>query len=87
MWKQSGVTAIQKGRYYEIPAEPYHWLTEPPSVNRILGIRWLGNLLYPKFYEYDMIQETKDFYELFWHYELQDTEAQELLARSTYKNN
>lgn len=83
----SGVTAIQKGRYYEIPAEPYHWLTEPPSVNRILGIRWLGNLLYPKFYEYDMIQETKDFYELFWHYELQDTEAQELLARSTYKNN
>lgn len=82
-----GITAIETGRYYEIPAEPYHWLTEPPSVNRILGIRWLGNLLYPKFYEYDMIQETKDFYELFWHYPLQDTEAQELLARSTYKNN
>ena len=82
----SSITAVQNGRYYEIPSEPYNWLTEPPSVNRILGIRWLGNLLYPALYPYDMIEETKQFYELFWHYSLEDAEAKELLARSTYKN-
>lgn len=82
----SSITAVQNDKYYEIPAQPYNWLTEPPSVNRILGIRWLGNLLYPELYEYDMIKETKNFYELFWHYALSDAEAKELLARSTYKN-
>lgn len=82
----SSIAAVQNDKYYEIPSQPYNWLTEPPSVNRILGIRWLGNLLYPELYEYDMIAETKNFYELFWHYALSDAEAQELLARSTYKN-
>ncbi len=81
----SGVKAIQEGKYYEIPSEPYNWLTEPPSVNRIIGVRWLGNLLYPERYPYDMIKETKDFYELFWRYTLTDEEAKELLARSTFK--
>lgn len=82
----SSVKAVQDGRYYEIPSQPYNWLAQPPSVNRILGIRWLGNLLYPELYPYDMIEETKQFYELFWHYSLSDAEAKELLARSTYKN-
>lgn len=81
----SGVKAIQEDKYYEIPSEPYNWLTEPPSVNRIIGVRWLGNLLYPEQYPYDMIKETKDFYELFWHYTLTDEEAKQLLARSTFK--
>lgn len=82
----SSVKAVQNGKYYEIPSKPYNWLSEPPSVNRILGIRWLGNLLYPELYPYDMMKETKQFYELFWHYSLSDAETKELLARSTYKN-
>ncbi len=82
----SSVKAVQEGKYYQIPAEPYNWLTEPPSVNRIIGARWLGNLLYPELYPYDMIEETKNFYELFWHYSLTDEEAKQLLAKSTFKS-
>lgn len=81
----SSVKAVQEGKYYQIPSEPYNWLTEPPSVNRIIGARWLGNLLYPELYPYDMIEEAKNFYELFWHYSLTDEEAKELLAKSTFK--
>lgn len=80
-----GVTAISQGRYYGIPNGPYDWMTQPPAVNRIIGIRWLGNLLYPDLYDEDMIEEAKTFYQLFWHYDLSDEEARALMAHSTYK--
>ena len=38
------LTAVQQGRYYEIPGLPYDWMSSPPAVNRVLGIWWLGNL-------------------------------------------
>ena len=32
----AGLTAVQNGRYYEIPGLPYDWMSSPPSVNRVL---------------------------------------------------
>ena len=77
--------AVKQGRYYEIPLGPYNWLSSPPSVNRIIGIKWLGSLVYPDLYNYDMVAEAQEFYKLFWHYDLSKEEAQELLANSTFK--
>jgi len=77
--------AVQEGQYYEIPNIPYNWLSSPPSVNRIIGIKWLGNLVYPNLYNYDMVAEAQDFYKLFWHYDLSKQEAKNLLANSTFK--
>lgn len=81
----SGLKAIKNDTYYEIPFGPHHFLASPPSVNQIIGMKWLGNLLYPELYDYDMVSEVKKFYELFWHYPLSDEEAQKLLASSTFK--
>lgn len=83
LWKD--LKAVQEGKVYEVPVGPYNWLGFPPSVNRILGIKWLGNLFYPEQFNYDMLKETKEFYQLFYHYELTDEEAAELLSRSTIK--
>ena len=44
-------------------------MSSPPSVNRVLGIWWLGNLLYPELYDYDMVQVAQEYYRLFWHYD------------------
>ena len=60
-------------------------MSSPPSVNRVLGVWWLGNLLYPEIYDYDMIQVAQDYYALFWHYELSAEEAEALLSHSTLK--
>lgn len=79
------LSAVKNGTYYEIPSLPYGWMCMPPSINRVLGIRWLGNLLYPEIYDYDMISEAQEFYRLFWHYELPEAEAQQFLSRSTLK--
>ena len=80
-----GISAVRNGRYYEIPEGPYNWMGRPPSVNRILGIKWLSNLLYPDIFNYDMASEMREFYRLFYHCELTDAQINNLLANSTYK--
>ena len=81
----SGVKAIKTGEVYEIPIGPYNWLDRPPSVQRVLGIKWLGNLLYPDVFDYDMVSEAQIFYKLFWHYDLSADEAETLMVNSTYR--
>lgn len=81
----AGLRAVQSGKYYEIPGLPYDWMSSPPSVNRVLGIWWLGNLLYPELYDYDMAQVAREYYGLFWHYDLTEEEARQMLSRSTLK--
>ena len=51
-WKD--IKAVKEGEVYEIPNKPFNWFDRPPSVNRILGLKWMGNLLYPEIYDYDM---------------------------------
>ncbi|MCR5057117.1 MAG: ABC transporter substrate-binding protein [Clostridiales bacterium] len=82
-WQQ--LSAVQSGRCYEIPCAPYNWMSGPPSMNMLLGVRWLGNLLYPELYAYDMVAETQRAYKLLWNCELSEAEARELLAGSTLK--
>ena len=82
----SELTAVKNGAYYEIPNLPYDWMSSPPSVNRVLGIYWLGNLLYPALFDYDMVQQAQRFYALLWHYSLSEEEAREMLSRSTLKS-
>lgn len=81
----AALNAIKNGTYYEIPVNPYNWLGRPPGPNRMIGVRWLGNLLYPEVFDYDIEKEVKDFFSLFYRYELTDAEVQELLGDSTLK--
>ncbi len=82
-WQQA--RAVKEGRYYEIPGLPYNWMSNPPSLNMLLGIRWLGNLLYPDIYDYDMVSQAQRAYRLLWNYELSDEEARQMLSRSTLR--
>lgn len=81
----SKLSAIRNGSFYEIPGLPYNWLSNPPSLNMVLGIWWLGNLVYPEIYNYDMTEKAKEFYSLFWGYDLTDEEAATMLANSIKK--
>ena len=78
--------AIEEGDFYEIPSMPYNWLSNPPSLNMLLGIWWLGNLLYPQYYDYDMVEKTQEIFQLFWDYDLSEEEARQMLANSTLKD-
>lgn len=80
--KWQGIAAVQNNQVYTVPNDPFNWFDRPPSANRILGIQWLGNLLYPDVYKYDMTQETREFYKTFYHYDLTDEEISSLLKDS-----
>lgn len=79
------LSAVKNGTYYEIPTEPYNWLGRPPGPNRMVGIRWLGNLLYPEIFDYDIEEEVRECFRLFYRYELSDEELNSLLSHSTLK--
>jgi iron complex transport system substrate-binding protein len=79
-WGQ--LRAIRGGAYYEVPIGPYNWLGSPPSVNRYLGLLWLGALLYPEYAPYDLFTETAEYYRLFYGYELSRERYDRLTAKS-----
>ena len=81
-----GLSAIRGGKYYEIPGLPYNWLSNPPSINMLLGVWWLGDLLYPQYYDYDMTDKAQEIFALLWGYELSDEEAASMLANSSRKD-
>lgn len=66
--------AVKNKTAYIVPTGPFNWISSPPGVNRIIGIKWLGNLLYPELYDIDMKAEAQTFYKLFWGYDLTDAE-------------
>lgn len=80
-----GLSAIKNNKYYEIPNTLYNFLSSPPSINQIIGVRWLGNLVYPDLYQYDMVDEVQQFFKLFWHTDITDEQVHTLLKNSTFK--
>ena len=66
-WQE--LRAVKDGRVYTVPCDPYCWLSAPPSMNMILGVWWLGNLLYPEVYDYDMTAKAQEIYKVFWNYD------------------
>ena len=82
-WQE--LDAVKNGTYYEIPGQPYNWMSNPPSLNMVMGVWWLGNLLYPDVYDYDMAEMTQEIYKTLWGYDMSSDEARQILANSTLK--
>jgi iron complex transport system substrate-binding protein len=48
------------------PTLPWGWLGEPPSLNQLLGIRWLASAFYPGEPKMDLAAEAREFHRLFY---------------------
>lgn len=79
------ITAISSGNYYEVPEGPYNWMSAPPSINMYLGLIWLPKVLYPQYATYDLYQETKQYFDLFYGYNLTQADFDQLTANSLPK--
>src|SRR4029079_13871962 len=71
-WKD--VAAVRAGRVHLSPKLPFGWVDFPPSVNRLIGLRWLAQILYPDHFKEDMREVTRDFYARFYHVTLSDAD-------------
>ncbi len=78
VWRD--VRAVQRGRIHLAPLRPFPWVDFPPSVNRLIGLRWLGRILYPAQFPEDLRQEARAFYALFYHRPPDDRQLDALLA-------
>lgn len=84
LWQN--VKAVKNKEVYLVPNYPFNWFESPPGVNSIIGIAWTAKVLYPdKFSNMDIKNLTKEFYSKFYHYNLSDEEASELLSSSGLK--
>jgi len=82
-WKS--VAAVRTRDVYETPQYPFCWIDRPPSVNRIIGIKWLAKMFYPDLFPYDMRAEAQHFYETFYQVKLTDAQLDEILATAVRK--
>lgn len=83
LWQ--AVSAIAANTYYEVPVGPYNWMGFPPGVQRLLGMLWMGKVLYPQEADWDMYEETARHFELFYHSELTREQYDALMAHSIGK--
>jgi len=77
VWRN--VKAVREGRVYLVPRHPFNWFDRPPSFMRILGLKWLTNILYPGEYKIDIVKEAREFYRLFLGVELSRDEMKEVI--------
>jgi iron complex transport system substrate-binding protein len=65
LWRD--VRAVREGRIFVAPLLPFPWVDFPPSVNRLIGLWWLGRALYPAEFTEDLRAEARGFYQLVYH--------------------
>ena len=82
----ASVKAVQNKRIYLAPNLPYGWFDAPPGVNRLIGVRWLTSILYPKQFPDSLQETTRQFYMLFYQVDLTDAQVAMLLATATSKS-
>jgi iron complex transport system substrate-binding protein len=78
VWRD--LSAVQGRRLYLVPHEPFPWVDFPPSVNRLIGLYWLGKVLYPELFPEDLREEVRRFYTLFYHRTPDERQLDTLLA-------
>ena len=52
----------------------------PPSVQRYLGMLWMAKTLYPEAADYDLYEEVKTYFRLFYHCDLTQEQFNDLAS-------
>jgi iron complex transport system substrate-binding protein len=74
------VKAVAAKRVYLSPHLPFGWFDFPPGPNRIVGLFWLANILYPDVFKDDLRKRVSEFYQLFYHREPTAAQLNALLS-------
>jgi iron complex transport system substrate-binding protein len=78
----SRIAAVKNARVYLSPQLPFGWFDFPPGPNRVIGLFWLANILYPDVFDDDLRTRVAEFYRLFYHREPSSAQLDALLDRS-----
>lgn len=83
-WAQ--LNAVKNKEVYLSPQSPFKWFDRPVGANMIIGVPWTAKVIYPDDYkDIDMVSATKEFYSNFYHFDLSDEQAKQILLDSGLK--
>ncbi len=60
------ISAVKSNRVYQIPVEPFSYFDRPPCFMRILGLKWLLSICYPRIYKKNYEEEKAKFLKVFF---------------------
>lgn len=84
--KWANINAVKNHQVYLSPQSPFKWFDRPVGANMIIGLPWTAKVIYPELYsEINMVNVTKYFYSEFYHINLSDGQAKEILLKSGLK--
>lgn len=72
----ASLKAVQEQKVYGAPNAPFSWVDRPPGPNRIIGMRWLSGLIYPEYLNFNVDEEVREFFSLFYHVDLTDEQLE-----------
>ena len=67
---------------FQTPLQPQNWFDRPPSANTIIGVKWTLSILYPDLVDFDIKEEAKEFYQLFYHVEIDDDDIAVIMDKA-----
>lgn len=77
----AGLRAVQEGKVFIRPDNPFSWFDGPPGPCQILGMYWMVDLLYPdQTQDLDLNAKIEEFYSDYLHYDLTSAEIEKLLS-------
>lgn len=76
----ASLKAVQNQQVYGTPNAPFSWMDRPMGPNRIVGIRWLSGLIYPEYLNYNVDEEVKEFFDLFYHVQFTDEQLENIYS-------
>ena len=80
LWRD--LPAVRAGRFHLAPNVPFGWIDFPPSINRLIGLRWLARILYPEAFPEDLRPIVRDFYARCYHQTPSEAQLEQLLRQS-----
>ncbi len=82
----ANINAVKNHEVYLSPDSPFNWFDRPVGANMIIGVPWTAKVIYPdKYSDIDMVSVTKEFYSNFYHFDLSDDQAKQILIDSGIK--
>ncbi|GMG83132.1 iron ABC transporter substrate-binding protein [Paralimibaculum aggregatum] len=76
----AGIAALRAGRVLLAPTAPFGWIDRPPSINRMMGLRWMAGRLWPERWGGRLRDEIREFYALYYQVALTEAELDTLEA-------
>jgi iron complex transport system substrate-binding protein len=74
------VPAVKAKRVFLAPRLPFGWIDAPPSINRVIGLRWIAGLLYPEKFPEDIRAIAREFITLFYQTDVSDSQLDRILS-------